>query len=281
MYCQRHRGAARGGVHRSGGRVAVDQRSRFGGHLAIVERPLFVLGLGPAQGRLQGHDPLPFGGETALLAVAVAKLAVALVTFEADLQAMVAAAGTVGRGPRVQCVTTGRSVSVPPAFIPRFGHRLHPTILRNHQPYRDKSSVFWTNSLSLAPALILYLYLWSESGLRFSNLKGGKTTTTTMLTELQSSGSARQGFSIAGEKLTEYRTLYSSARYCRDQVSQRDNAPNTLFGDDAFRKHLLRLLLPGRCHRGAKVNRPLGSAKIATLFSTDKHTHGGGSHAMD
>lgn len=92
--------------------------------------------------------------------------------------------------------------------------------------------------------------------------------TTTMLTELQSSGSARQGFSIAGEKLTEYR-----ARYCRDQVSQRDNAPNTLFGDDAFRKHLLRILLLGRGNRGGKVNRPLGSAKIATLFSTNKHTH--------
>lgn len=94
-----------------------------------------------------------------------------------------------------------------------------------------------------------------------------------MLTELQSSGSARQGFSIAGEELTEYRTLYGSARYCRDQVSQRDNAPNTLFGDDAFRKHLLQVFL-GRCNRGGKVNRPFGNREFATLFSKR-----GGAHA--
>lgn len=94
---------------------------RFGGHFAIVEGPLLVLGLGPPEGRLQGHDPLPFGRQAAFLAVAAAILAVTLVSLQANLEPVVSAAGTVRGRPRVQRVTAGRTAGpVRPAFVSRF-----------------------------------------------------------------------------------------------------------------------------------------------------------------
>lgn len=101
---------------------------RFGGHFALDERPLFVLGLSAAEGCLQGHDPLPFSGEAALFAVAIAELTVALVPLQPNFETVVTAAGTVRRRPRVQRVAAGRTAAVPPALVPRFGHRLHPAI---------------------------------------------------------------------------------------------------------------------------------------------------------
>lgn len=117
MLGQRHQRAALGGVHRAGGRVAVDQRPRFGSHLSVDEHPLFVLGLRPPQGPLQGHDPLPFGRQAALFAVAASIPTVALVSLQADLETVVAAAGTVRRRSGVQ-TTAGRFTGVRPAVVP-------------------------------------------------------------------------------------------------------------------------------------------------------------------
>lgn len=136
---QRHRRRARCGVHRSGRRVTDDQRSlRFGGHLAIVERPLLVLGLGPAEGCLQGHHALSLRRQAALLAVAVAVLAVPFMTLEGDLEAVVATASTVRRSSRIQLALDGarRTVHLRPGVVARVGHGLHPAVLRNHQTQR-------------------------------------------------------------------------------------------------------------------------------------------------
>lgn len=93
---------------------------RFGGHFAVVEGTLLVLGLGPPEGCLQGHDPLPFGRQAAFLAVAVAILAVTLVSFEADLETVVPTAGTIRGRPRIQRVTAGRTAGpVRPALESR------------------------------------------------------------------------------------------------------------------------------------------------------------------
>lgn len=56
-----------------------------------------VLGLGPSQCRLHGHDSLPLGCQPALLALARAVHAVALVALEGDLFAVVPATGAVRR----------------------------------------------------------------------------------------------------------------------------------------------------------------------------------------
>lgn len=133
MLGQRHQRAALGGVHRAGGRVAVNQRPRFSSHLSVDEQSLFVLGLRPPQGRLQGHDPLPLRRQAALFAAAVAIPTVALVSLQADLETVVAAAGTVRRRSGVQ-TTAGRSTGVGSAVVPCFRHLYHPTVFRNHQP---------------------------------------------------------------------------------------------------------------------------------------------------
>jgi len=125
----------------SSGMVVVAQQGCGGRsrrrHLVHVQRPLLVLRLGSSQGRLQGHHPLAIRRQAALLASAVAELAVPLVSLQGDLQAVVAAAGAVGRRPGRNGTPAG--AGGPPAHVVlrvdhvRVGHRVAvPVLLRNH-----------------------------------------------------------------------------------------------------------------------------------------------------
>lgn len=113
---------------------------RLGWHLAFVEGPLLVLGLGAAQRRLERHHALPLRRQAALFAVAVTVLAVPLVALEADLEPVVAAPGTVRGRPRVQRVVAraGRTVAIGPRIVPGIGHRFRPTVLRHHSKTRER-----------------------------------------------------------------------------------------------------------------------------------------------
>lgn len=87
--------AGRGGRRRTDH----DRWRQWGGRPSLVraESSRLVLGLGAPQSRLLSHHALPVGRQHALFAVTKAELTVALVAFEYDLLAMVAATRTIRR----------------------------------------------------------------------------------------------------------------------------------------------------------------------------------------
>lgn len=122
---------------RGGGRTNHNRRrrQRTAGRPTLVraERPRLVLGLGAPQSRLLSHHALPIGRQHALLAVAEAKLAVALVAFEYDLFAMVAATRTIRRrsGRPGANARAGRTAAQIRLLVGRLG--VDPALVRYHR----------------------------------------------------------------------------------------------------------------------------------------------------
>lgn len=125
-----------------GGDMMMVAQKRCGGrsrrrNLVHVQGSLLVLRLGSSQSRLQGHHPLAVRGQAALLAGAVAVLAVPLVTLQRDLQAVIAAAGAVGRRSGRDRAAAGARGSAAHVVLRvdhvRVGHGVAvPVLLRNH-----------------------------------------------------------------------------------------------------------------------------------------------------